>query len=213
MGESIGRRCFGEILIQMRKLSIFFGESLAVMVGIYFFYYIMGFAYLNTWTYGIRNIIAGALVLFLAQIVTQRVLHGSVWRIALLPFLSWVLVFGYVQSASADGWAMPIESMNKYFLTSLAGSVCMGILLCQKERWNRIYLVCKVLTWGLLLVFLGIAAVYWGYYLLFDIGFTPADMVTLLLTNKREAMEFLDSHLGIWGFHRRRFNYSGTLGT
>lgn len=168
------------------------------MGGVYILYYAMGISEIDTWKYSGRNILAGTAVFFLAQLATGRVLIHAAWHRPVLLFLAYALVFP-VAMAADHAIVLRAENTNPYVQSALALSV--GLYFCfylagQMQGIWRGFL--KLAAWMILFLTAVNMAVYLTYFFLFDAVFTVPDMITVLLTNQREALEFFSSYIG-WG--------------
>lgn len=169
-------------------------EAVVLMAFVFGFFAYLGYARVFIWEYGWRNFLTGAVSLWLGQLAVGAYLHEKLWRLALLPFLLWMGIFGAVQMASAGGWALDVVQMNRYFLVVLAFTLLLVLMTecAQNKGWAWLKALTVCIAWLLSLN----AFVYLGYYCIFGTNFTTADMTTILLTNTAEAREFFIVNIG-----------------
>ena len=166
------------------------------MAILYVWYPAVGVTDLGNWNHGLRNALAGVIFVFAAQLVTGRSLFHPSWRPGLVIFYLWLGAFSYIQAKSGGNWGIRVEALNNDVLTLMPVLVFTFLMeyigsLCQKIR-----LLLRIFNF-LLIGYLSLSVfVYMTYYKIFGAGFTSTDMISVLLTNSKEAMEFLQSHLG-----------------
>lgn len=166
------------------------------MAVLYVWYPAVGVTDLGNWNHGLRSITSWCDFCIAAQLVTGRSLLHSSWRPGLVIFYLWLGAFSYIQAKSGGNWGIRVETLNNDVLTLMPVLVLTFLFeyigsLCHKARG-----ILGIFNF-LLIGYLSLSVfVYMTYYRIFGAGFTSTDMISVLLTNSKEAMEFLQSHLG-----------------
>ena len=182
--------------MKIKEIGKYFALSVISMAVLYVWYAVVGVTDLGNWNHGLRNVLAGVIFVFAAQLVTGRSLFHPSWRPGLVIFYLWLGAFSYIQAKSGGNWGIRVEALNNDVLTLMPVLVLTFLMeyigsLCQKIR-----LLLRIFNF-LLIGYLSLSVfVYMTYYKIFGAGFTSTDMISVLLTNSKEAMEFLQSHLG-----------------
>lgn len=182
--------------MKVKKIGKYFALSVISMAILYVWYAVVGVTDLGNWNHGLRNALAGVIFVFAAQLVTGRSLLHSSWRPGLVIFYLWLAAFSYIQAKSGGNWGIRVETLNNDVLTLMPVLVLTFLFeyigsLCHKARG-----ILEIFNF-LLIGYLSLSVfVYMTYYRIFGAGFTSTDMISVLLTNSKEAMEFLQSHLG-----------------
>lgn len=182
--------------MKVKEIGKYFVLAVISMAVLYVWYPAVGVTDLGNWNHGLRNALAGVIFVFAAQLVTGRSLFHPSWRPGLVIFYLWIGAFSYIQAKSGGNWGIRVEALNNDVLTLMPVLVLTFLMeyigsLCQKIR-----LLLRIFNF-LLIGYLSLSAfVYMTYYRIFGAGFTSTDMISVLLTNSKEAMEFLQSHLG-----------------
>lgn len=182
--------------MKVKEIGKYFVLAVISMVVLYVWYPAVGVTDLGNWNHGLRNVLAGVIFVFAAQLVTGRSLFHPSWRPGLVIFYLWLGAFSYIQAKSGGNWGIRVETLNNDVLTLMPVLVLTFLMeytgsLCRKIR--PFLLIFNFLLIG----YLSLSAfVYMTYYKIFGAGFTSTDMISVLLTNSKEAMEFLQSHLG-----------------
>lgn len=182
--------------MKVKEIGKYFVLAVISMAVLYVWYPAVGVTDLGNWNHGLRNDLAGVIFVFAAQLVTGRSLFHPSWRPGLVIFYLWIGAFSYIQAKSGGNWGIRVEALNNDVLTLMPVLVLTFLMeyigsLCQKIR-----LLLRIFNF-LLIGYLSLSAfVYMTYYRIFGAGFTSTDMISVLLTNSKEAMEFLQSHLG-----------------
>lgn len=183
--------------MKVKEIGKYFMLAVISMAILYVWYPAVGVTDLGNWNHGLRNALAGVIFVFAAQLVTGRSLFHPSWRPGLVIFYLWLGAFSYIQAKSGGNWGIRVEALNNDVLTLMPVLVLTFLMeyigsLCQKIR-----LLPRIFNF-LLIGYLSLSAfVYMTYYKIFGAGFTSTDMISVLLTNSKEAMEFLQSHLGV----------------
>ncbi len=182
--------------MKIKEIGKYFVLSVISMALLYVWYPAVGVTDLGNWNHGLRNVLAGVIFAFVAQLVTGRSLFHPSWRPGLVIFYLWLGAFSYIQAKSGGNWGIRVEALNNDVLTLMPVLVLTFLMeyvgsLCWKIRpFLRVFNF-------LLIGYLSLSVfVYMTYYKIFGAGFTSTDMISVLLTNSKEAMEFLQSHLG-----------------
>lgn len=182
--------------MKIKEIGKYFALSVISMAVLYVWYPAVGVTDLGNWNHGLRNVLAGVIFVFAAQLVTGRSLFHPSWRPGLVIFYLWLGAFSYIQAKSGGNWGIRVEALNNDVLTLMPVLVLTFLMeyvgsLCWKIRpFLRVFNF-------LLIGYLSLSTfVYMTYYKIFGAGFTSTDMISVLLTNSKEAMEFLQSHLG-----------------
>ena len=182
--------------MKIKEIGKNFALSVISMAVLYVWYAVVGVTDLGNWNHGLRNVLAGVIFVFAAQLVTGRSLFHPSWRPGLVIFYLWLGAFSYIQAKSGGNWGIRVEALNNDVLTLMPVLVLTFLMeyvgsLCWKIRpFLRVFNF-------LLIGYLSLSVfVYMTYYKIFGAGFTSTDMISVLLTNSKEAMEFLQSHLG-----------------
>lgn len=182
--------------MKIKEIGKYFALSVISMAVLYVWYAVVGVTDLGNWNHGLRNVLAGVIFVFAAQLVTGRSLFHPSWRPGLVIFYLWLAAFSYIQAKSGGNWGIRVETLNNDVLTLMPVLVLTFLFeyigsLCHKARG-----ILGVFNF-LLIGYLSLSSfVYMSYYRIFGAGFTSNDMISVLLTNSKEAMEFLQSHLG-----------------
>lgn len=182
--------------MKVKEIGKYFMLAVISMAILYVWYPAVGVTDLGSWNHGLRNALAGVIFVFAAQLVTGRSLFHPSWRPGLVIFYLWLGAFSYIQAKSGGNWGIRVEALNNDVLTLMPVLVLTFLMeytgsLCRKIR--PLLLIFNFLLIG----YLSLSAfVYMTYYKIFGAGFTSTDMISVLLTNSKEAMEFLQSHLG-----------------
>lgn len=185
-----------ERVMKVKDIGKYFVLAVISMAILYVWYPAVGVTDLGNWNHGLRNALAGVIFVFAAQLVTGRSLFHPSWRPGLVIFYLWLGAFSYIQAKSGGNWGIRVEALNNDVLTLMPVLVLTFLMeyigsLCQKIR-----LLLRIFNF-LLIGYLSLSVfVYMTYYKIFGAGFTSTDMISVLLTNSKEAMEFLQSHLG-----------------
>lgn len=185
-----------ERVMKVKEIGKYFMLAVISMAILYVWYPAVGVTDLGNWNHGLRNALAGVIFVFAAQLVAGRSLFHPSWRPGLVIFYLWLGSFSYIQAKSGGNWGIRVEALNNDVLTLMPVLVLTFLMeyvgsLCWKIRpFLRVFNF-------LLIGYLSLSAfVYMTYYKIFGAGFTSTDMISVLLTNSKEAMEFLQSHLG-----------------
>lgn len=182
--------------MKVKEIGKYFVLAVISMAVLYVWYPAVGVTDLGNWNHGLRNALAGVIFVLAAQLVTGRILFHPSWRPGLVIFYLWLGAFSYIQAKSGGNWGIRVEALNNDVLTLMPVLVLTFLMeyigsLCQKIRP-----LLRIFNF-LLIGYLSLSAfVYMTYYKIFGAGFTSTDMISVLLTNSKEAMEFLQSHLG-----------------
>lgn len=182
--------------MKVKEIGKYFVLAVISMAVLYVWYPAVGVTDLGNWNHGLRNALAGVIFVFAAQLVTGRSLFHPSWRPGLVIFYLWLGAFSYIQAKSGGNWGIRVEALNNDVLTLMPVLVLTFLMeyigsLCQKIRP-----LLRIFNF-LLIGYLSLSVfVYMTYYKIFGAGFTSTDMISVLLTNSKEAMEFLQSHLG-----------------
>lgn len=182
--------------MKVKEIGKYFMLAVISMAILYVWYPAVGVTDLGNWNHGLRNALAGVIFVFAAQLVTGRSLFHPSWRPGLVIFYLWLGAFSYIQAKSGGNWGIRVEALNNDVLTLMPVLVLTFLMeyigsLCQKIRP-----LLRIFNF-LLIGYLSLSVfVYMTYYKIFGAGFTSTDMISVLLTNSKEAMEFLQSHLG-----------------
>lgn len=182
--------------MKVKEIGKYFVLAVISMAVLYVWYPAVGVTDLGNWNHGLRNVLAGVIFVFAAQLVTGRSLLHSSWRPGLVIFYLWLAAFSYIQAKSGGNWGIRVETLNNDVLTLMPVLVLTFLFeyigsLCHKARG-----ILGIFNF-LLIGYLSLSVfVYMTYYRIFGAGFTSTDMISVLLTNSKEAMEFLQSHLG-----------------
>lgn len=182
--------------MKVKEIGKYFMLAAISMAILYVWYPAVGVTDLGNWNHGLRNVLAGVIFVFAAQLVTGRSLLHSSWRPGLVIFYLWLAAFSYIQAKSGGNWGIRVETLNNDVLTLMPVLVLTFLFeyigsLCHKARG-----ILGIFNF-LLIGYLSLSVfVYMTYYRIFGAGFTSTDMISVLLTNSKEAMEFLQSHLG-----------------
>ncbi len=182
--------------MKVKEIGKYFMLAVIFMAILYVWYPAVGVTDLGNWDHGLRNALAGVIFVFAAQLVTGRSLFHPSWRPGLVIFYLWLAAFSYIQAKSGGNWGIRVETLNNDVLTLMPVLVLTFLFeyigsLCHKARG-----ILGIFNF-LLIGYLSLSVfVYMTYYRIFGAGFTSTDMISVLLTNSKEAMEFLQSHLG-----------------
>lgn len=94
--------------------------ALISMALVYAWFAIVGVTDLGNWNHGLRNILAGVIFVFLAQLVTGRSLLHPSWRPGLVIFYFWLAIFSYIQVKSGGDWGIRLETLNNDVLALIS---------------------------------------------------------------------------------------------
>lgn len=168
--------------------------SVMTMGGLYLWYPLVGVTDLFIWSHGVRNILLAIFFTFITQLITKKSMLHPAWYPGLLTFYLWLGSFSYILSRSGG---VRVESLNDDILTLLPVLI-IGVLFehfgTQYKRFRPFFLIANMCLLGYFTVS---AFVYCAYYFISGTGLTSNDMIAVLLTNFREAIEFLESHVGV----------------
>lgn len=180
-----------------KKLFKYFILSAAAIILLFGVFTLLGVQGVSGWRFGIRNMLGGFLMLFLAQVFTGRDLTRPAWRPMMPLVFIGLWAYGAVISVSAGGTAQ-IENLNGYILTFLGGWIFTVLLGMAGNQWKRLKM--PLFTCNFLLIsWLSVGVIIFTAYFLFTgMRLTPPDMIAVLSTNSQEAREFLAAHIG-WG--------------
>lgn len=182
--------------MKIKEIGKYFVLAVISMAVLYIWYAAVGVTDLGNWNHGLRNVLAGVIFVFAAQIVTGRNLFHPSWRPGLVIFYLWLGAFSYIQAKSGGSWGIRVETLNNDVLTLMPVLVLTFLFEYIASLCRKIRILLRVFN-ILLIGYLSLGAfVYMTYYKIFGAGFTSTDMISVLLTNSKEAMEFLQSHLG-----------------
>lgn len=153
-------------------------------------------AELLSWNYGVRNILLGIFFFWAMQTVYQKSLINSFWWNPALLFVIYTYTIPTVLAFSQG--MIRAEQINPYYQIGigLASLSCGWIYYGSRDR-KRLRGYIAAITFINVLVLTNLA-VYLAYFAVFNSPFTVLDMITALLSNRQEAVEFLSSHIG-WG--------------
>lgn len=182
--------------MKVKEIGKYFVLSVISMAVLYVWYAAVGVTDLGNWNHGLRNLLAGVIFVFLAQLATGRSLTHPSWRPGLVIFYFWLAAFSYIGVKSGGTWGIRLEALNNEVLTLMPVLVFTFLLEYIGSCCHRVRPVLGLFNF-LLIGYLSLSNfVYITYYKIFGAGFTPTDMISVLLTNKKEALEFLQSHVG-----------------
>lgn len=162
----------------------------------YIWYAAVGVTDLGNWNHGLRNVLAGVICIFLAELATGRDLLHPSWRPGLIIFYFWLFTFSYIEAKSGGAWGIRVEALNNDVLTLFPVLVLTFLLEVLGSFYRKARPILALFNF-LLIGYLSFSAFFYiTYYKIFGAGFTPTDMISVLLTNSGEAAEFIESHLG-----------------
>jgi heptose-I-phosphate ethanolaminephosphotransferase len=171
--------------------------AFVAMALIYVWFAIAGVTDLGNWTHGLRNILTGVIFVFLAQLVTGRSLNHPSWWPGIVIFYFWLAALSYIEVKSGGTWGVRLEALNNDVLSLISALVFIFLLEYIGSRDSHMRAILGLFNF-LLIGYLSFSIfVYISYYWIFGAGFTSNDMISVLLTNKQEALEFLQSHMGL----------------
>lgn len=168
---------------------------------LYLWYLLVGVNDLSNWNHGIRNLLIGVICTFLVQIIIQENMLYRMWYPGLITLYLWMGSFSYILAHSdLEGWGVRVEALNNDILTLLPVFILITLLeyFGGTRRKNKVFFY--IVNMCLIGWFSFNAFVYIIYYLIFGAGITSTDMISVLLTNSRESLEFIQSHIGIGCF-------------
>lgn len=175
--------------------------SITSMGILYLWYLLVGVTDLSNWNHGIRNILIGIACSFLIQIATKRSILHPMWYPGLITLYLWMGSFSYILAHSdLEGWGIRVEGLNNDILTLLPVFILITLLEYFGSQGEKIRLLACAINICIIVWFSFNAFIYIIYYLIFGAGFTSTDMISVLLTNSRESLEFIQSHIGIGYF-------------
>lgn len=185
-----------ERVMKVKDIGKYFVLAVISMAILYVWYPAVGVTDLGNWNHGLRNALAGVIFVFAAQLVTGRSLLHPSWRPGLVIFYFWLAAFSYIAVKSGGTWGIRVEALNNDVLTLMPVLVFTFLLEYFGSCSRKVRPVLGLFNF-LLIGYLSLSTfVYITYYRIFGAGFTPTDMISVLLTNKKEALEFLQSHVG-----------------
>lgn len=182
--------------MKVKEIGKYFVLAVISMAVLYVWYPAVGVTDLGNWNHGLRNVLAGVIFVFAAQLVTGRSLLHSSWRPGLVIFYLWLAAFSYIQAKSGGSWGIRVEALNNDVLTLMPVLVLTFLMEYVGSLCWKIRPILRIFNF-FLIGYLSLSVfAYMTYYKIFGAGFTSTDMISVLLTNSKEAMEFLQSHLG-----------------
>jgi heptose-I-phosphate ethanolaminephosphotransferase len=174
-------------------------EAALVTFLVYGVFLAEGIKKLSSAHYGLRNLAIGIVFLFLAQISTGRFLTNAMWWGGLAAFLLTQVIYSYIQVKSSGKIGYDISQFRGFFL----GYFSLGVLTALLSFFGSAYPSVKSAMAVLSFVFLMFTALallgFIMYYVMFGVAFTSADMIATMKTSRREAKEFISSHMGAAG--------------
>lgn len=160
---------------------------------LFLFYSLIGIADVWRWAYGVRHLLTGILVLFLAQLGTGRLMTHRTWRLPLFLFFAYSAAFPLFQILANDTSRITMEYPSRYFQVGLAMGVVLYFLNRGREWFPKAGMLFTALFYGLFALLSLNIFVYAGYYYFFGAVFTVIDMLVILESNPTESREFLES--------------------
>lgn len=178
---------------QILRYGILAIAAAAIIYAIFMALHIQG---LFVWHYGGRNILITIVMLFLGELFTGRSLLDRSWWIGGLLFYLGLFTYAYVITASAKNWGVPIEALNGMYLALLGVWIFSACFSVFGAHWKKAKPFFFLIPFLLVLYFTFSFFIYAIYYMIFGAGFAPGDMISILLSNLPEMIEFIASHLG-----------------
>lgn len=186
--------------MNIRKTGEYFVLSILSMILVYAWFALIRVTDLGIWNHGLRNLLAGIVFVFLAQWATGRKLFHPSWYPGLFIFYFWLGIISYVGVKSGGVWGIRLENLNNDVLTLMPVLIFTFLLECIGSAFRKTTVFLGAFNF-LLIGYLSLSAfVYVSYYRIFGVAFSSADMISVLLTNHKEAMEFIQSHMGYGTF-------------
>lgn len=186
--------------MKAKEIGKYFLLAIASMVILYIWYAAIGVKDLGNFAHGLRNALSGVIFIFVAELITGRSLLHRSWHPGLLMMYFWIFSISYVLVKSVGTFGIRVETLNNDTLTLIPVLILTFLAEYGASRCRKLKPVLLLFNF-LLLGYLSLSAfIYLTYYKIFGVGFTATDMISVLLTNFKEAWEFLQSHLGIGGF-------------
>lgn len=103
--------------MKVKEIGKYFVLAAISMAVLYVWYPAVGVTDLGNWNHGLRNVLAGVIFVFAAQLVTGRSLFHPSWRPGLVIFYLWLAAFSYIQAKSGGNWGIRVETLNNDVLT------------------------------------------------------------------------------------------------
>ncbi len=153
-----------------------------------------------TWSQSTRDLLAGVLCLFIAEVVSGRLLTHRAWRPGLLLFYFCLFSISYITVSVRAEYGIRAERMNYELLTFMPAILFLFLTEFCASRLPRLRAFLSTVNILFIAFFTLSAFIYIGYWFIFDAAFTEGDMVSVLLTHRKEVLGFISSHMGYGSF-------------
>ena len=149
-----------------------------------------------TWCQSSRDLLAGALCLFAAEMGSGLLLTHRAWRPGLLLFYFCLLPHAYIAVSLCGEYGLRAERMNYEILTFMPAILFLFLTEFAASRLPRLRAPLSAANTIFIAYFTLSTFVSVGYWCIFDAMFSEGDMVSVLLTHRKEALAFISSHMG-----------------
>ncbi len=149
-----------------------------------------------TWCQSSRDLLAGVLCIFAAEMASGRLLTHRAWWPGLLLFYFYLLPQSYISTALTGEYGLRAERMNYVILTLMPAILFLFLTEFLASRRPQLRLLLSSVNTLFIAYFALSVSVGIGYWCIFGAGFSEGDMVSVLLTNRKEALSFISSHMG-----------------
>ncbi len=177
-----------------------FGLALLSMLVVQLWFSAIGMRDVWTWCQSSRDLLAGVLCLFAAEVASGRLLTHRAWRPGLLLFYFCLLPYSYIATAISGEYGLRAERMNYEILTFMPAILFLFLTSFCASRLPRLRRFLSAVNTIFIAYFTLSAFVYIGYWCIFGATFAGGDMISVLLTHKKEALSFIASHMGYGPF-------------
>ena len=196
---------FVKVAISLRETSFPFIKksfllAFLAMMAIQLWFSVIGMNDVWTWSQSSRDLLAGVLCLFAAEVASGRLLSHRAWRPGLLLFYFCLLSTSYIAVSVRGEYGIRAERMNYALLTFMPAILFLFLTEFCASRLPRLRKFLSVVNTLFIAFFTLSAFIYIGYWCIFGATFTEGDMVSVLLTHRKEVFAFISSHMGYGPF-------------
>ena len=174
--------------------------ALLSMLLLQFWFSAIGMRDVWTWCQSSRDLAAGVLCIFAAEAASGLLLTHRAWWPGLLLFWCCLLPYSYIEMALYGEYGVRAERMNYEILTFMPAILFLFLTEFWASRRPRLRFLLSAVNTIFIAFFALAAAVYIGYWCIFGATFSSGDMLSVLLTHKKEVFAFISSHMGYGTF-------------
>lgn len=165
---------------------------------IFLLFHISGFERVFEWNKSLRDAATGFAVFSLTAYTLREKLYSPLWCLSLFPYLTQLVIYAYVLIHANMSWTIDYDLIHPYFLLFVYESILTACFFAfsqnQPQKWRFSISVLYGIIVAASLLF---AAIYLGYYLLYNDTIRAENMLPILQTNKKEAFEFISDRIGL----------------